>query len=63
LIANGIKGIALLKDQPQQRALQTWIGTLERHYAERTLPIELETSTTLKPPERFASIHGMIRMN
>ena len=38
------KGIALLKDGPKKRTLQIWLQTLESHYAERFLPIDLETS-------------------
>jgi len=38
------KGIALLKDEQRKRVLQTWLQTLERDYADRLLPIDLETS-------------------
>jgi len=38
------KGIALLKDGQKKRTLQIWLQTLERHYADRLLPIDLETS-------------------
>lgn len=38
------KGIALLKDGRKKRTLQVWLQTLERHYADRLLPIDLETS-------------------
>jgi hypothetical protein len=39
-----VKGIALLKDSQKKRALQVWLQTLERHYADRLIPIDLETS-------------------
>ena len=38
------KGIALLKDGLKKRTLQAWLQTLESHYADRILPIDLETS-------------------
>jgi predicted nucleic acid-binding protein len=38
------KGIALLKEGRKKRALQIWLQTLESHYADRLLPIDLETS-------------------
>lgn len=38
------KGIALLRESPKKRALETWLQTLERYYADRLLPIDLETS-------------------
>lgn len=38
------KGIALLKDGRKKRALQIWLQTLESRYADRLLPIDLETS-------------------
>jgi predicted nucleic acid-binding protein len=38
------KGIALLKEGQHKRALETWLQTLERHYADRLLPVDLETS-------------------
>lgn len=38
------KGIALLRESAKKRALQTWLQTLERYYADRLLPIDLETS-------------------
>jgi predicted nucleic acid-binding protein len=37
------KGIALLRESRRKRALETWLGTLERSYADRLLPIDLET--------------------
>ncbi len=40
------KGIALLRESPKKRALETWLQTLERSYADRVLPIDLETSRT-----------------
>ena len=39
-----VKGIALLRDTQHRRALEAWLQTLERHYADRLLPIDLETS-------------------
>ena len=39
-----VKGIALLRDSPHKRSLQAWLQTLERHYADRLLPIDLATS-------------------
>jgi len=38
------KGIALLKESQNKRALQIWLQTLERHYGNRLLPVDLETS-------------------
>ena len=38
------KGIALLKDGRKKRTLQVWLQTLERHYTDRLLPIDPETS-------------------
>ena len=38
------KGVALLADSVNKRALQTWLQALERHYSDRLLPIDLETS-------------------
>ncbi len=38
------KGIALLKESQNKRALQIWLQMLERHYGDRLLPIDLETS-------------------
>jgi toxin FitB len=39
-----VKGIFLLRESPHKHALQAWLQTLERHYADRLLPIDLETS-------------------
>ena len=36
------KGIALLGESPRKYALKAWLTTLERHYAERILGIDLE---------------------
>jgi predicted nucleic acid-binding protein len=38
------KGIALLRDGDNKRALQTWLQGIERNYADRILPIDLETT-------------------
>jgi toxin FitB len=38
------KGVALLQDGHKKRLLQTWLQTLERHYKDRLLPIDVETS-------------------
>ena len=40
------KGIALLRESKNKRELQAWLQTLERHYADRVLPVDLETSHT-----------------
>lgn len=40
------KGIALLKESKNKRELQAWLETLERYYAGRILPVDLETSHT-----------------
>jgi predicted nucleic acid-binding protein len=40
------KGIALLKDNKSKRELHEWLQALERFYADRVLPIDLETSHT-----------------
>ncbi len=37
------KGIGLLSDTRKKRTLEVWLQTLERHYADRLLPIDLET--------------------
>jgi predicted nucleic acid-binding protein len=37
------KGIALLKESENKRALQAWLAGLERNYADRILSIDLET--------------------
>jgi len=39
-----VKGISFIRDSQNKRALQSWLQTLERHYADRLLPIDLETS-------------------
>jgi toxin FitB len=38
------KGIALLRESQNTQALQIWLQTLERHYSNRLLPVDLETS-------------------
>lgn len=38
------KGIALLGNSSKKRALETWLETLERDYADHLLPVDLETS-------------------
>jgi predicted nucleic acid-binding protein len=38
------KGIALLKEGQNKRTLQIWLQTLERHYGDRLLSVDLETS-------------------
>lgn len=38
------KGIALLDESKTKRNLQAWLQALERDYADRILPIDLETS-------------------
>ena len=38
------KGIALLRESQNKRALVAWLQALERDYADRLLPIDLETS-------------------
>ena len=40
------KGITLLKESKNRRELHTWLQALERHYADRILPVDLETSHT-----------------
>ena len=37
------KGIALLREGENKRALQTWLQAIELSYADRILPIDLET--------------------
>jgi predicted nucleic acid-binding protein len=39
-----MKGISLLKESGQKRALQGWLQSLERMYEDRLLPVDLETS-------------------
>jgi toxin FitB len=38
------KGIALLNDSRRKRDLQSWLQALERDYADRILPVDLETA-------------------
>jgi toxin FitB len=38
------KGICLLRESPRKRSLQSWLDTLEGHYADRLLAIDPETS-------------------
>ena len=38
------KGIAVLGESKKKRVLQMWLHTLERQYADRLLPVDLETS-------------------
>jgi predicted nucleic acid-binding protein len=38
------KGIALLKDSRNKRALASWLRVLELNYADRLMPIDLETA-------------------
>jgi toxin FitB len=38
------KGIALVKDNAHKRQLSSWLQKLERDYADRLLPIDLETA-------------------
>jgi toxin FitB len=38
------KGIVLLPESHKKRQLQQWLETLERTYADRLLPVDLETS-------------------
>ena len=38
------KGIALLRESQKKSALQAWLQALERDYADRLLPVDLETS-------------------
>lgn len=40
------KGIALLREGKNRRELQGWLQALERYYADRLLPVDLETSHT-----------------
>lgn len=37
------KGIALLDDSQRKRSLREWLNTLETHYHDRLLPVDLET--------------------
>lgn len=38
------KGVARLRDSQNKRDLESWLRTLERHYADRLLGIDLETA-------------------
>jgi len=38
------KGISLLRESQNKRALEDWLTTVERHYADRLLAIDLEVS-------------------
>jgi toxin FitB len=39
-----VKGISRLRDSQHKRALENWLGALERNYADRLLGIDLETA-------------------
>ena len=39
-----LKGISLLRESSRRRALENWLKTLERDYADHLLSIDLETS-------------------
>ncbi len=39
-----VKGLAFLKESHNKRALQGWLQTMERFYAGRLLPVDLEVS-------------------
>ncbi|VAX10336.1 hypothetical protein MNBD_GAMMA26-1503 [hydrothermal vent metagenome] len=39
-----VKGIFLLPDGKRKSELHSWVQTLERHYATRIVPVDLETS-------------------
>lgn len=43
-IGEAAKRISLLKESKNKRDLQAWLQALERYYADRILPIDLETS-------------------
>ena len=43
-IGEMVKGIALLKESHNKRALQGWLQTMERFYAGRLLSVDLEVS-------------------
>lgn len=38
------KGVALVKDQAHRRKLASWLRKLESEYADRLLPVDLETT-------------------
>ena len=38
-----VKDVALLPHGRKKRLLQSWLQTLERHYGDRLLPVDLET--------------------
>jgi toxin FitB len=38
------KGIAMLEESRRKRLLRAWLQTMEQEYADRVLPIDLETS-------------------
>ena len=38
------KGLALVKDNAQKRKLASWLQELESEYADRLLPVDLETA-------------------
>lgn len=62
------KGIELLADGKRKRALQSWLIELERDYADRVLPIDLEathiwgevTARLQKAGKALAAIDGLI---
>jgi toxin FitB len=62
------KGVALLDDGERKRDLQGWLQTIENHYAERILPVDLETSriwgeltaAARKSGKQVASADGLI---
>jgi len=62
------KGIGLLSDGQRKRELQSWLQTLEQHYADRILPIDLDivhiwgeiTASAQQSGQTIAASNGLI---
>ena len=62
------KGIGLLNESQRKRELQSWLQTLEQHYADRILPIDLDivhiwgeiTANAQKSGQIIAASDGLI---
>lgn len=62
------KGIGLLNESQRKRELQSWLQTLEQHYADRLLPIDLDivyiwgeiTASAQKSGQTIAASDGLI---
>ena len=55
-----IKGVTLLEPGRKKQALQQWIYGLEESYADRILPIDMETSTIWGEVTALARARGIV---